>query len=212
MNFEQNIAYFLKKDSIQFIQIYFTTMFFIIIVTFLLHCCYNKKPNLIDYKRHDYNKYDYKKHDYKKHDYEKDDDVSSSTQDEIVDGQIDTSEENYSSVFYESLNLMTKKQLLRIIGVRFRNLNKDQIITMIMGKLIINAVENNIYITKESKNFIRENEKKMESEFFSLYDIKNIGMSDFNETKNESDTDAVLGTSDNDSSSDIDSFDDEKTT
>lgn len=198
MNFEQNITYFFKKDSIQFMQIYFTTMFFIIIVTFLLHCCYNydKKPNFLDYK-----------------DYNKDDDVSSSTQDEIVDDLIDTSEENYSSVFYKSLNLMTKKQLLRIIGVRFRNLNKNQIITIIMGKLIINAVENNIYITKESKNFIRENEKKMESEFFSLYDIKNIENDDFKEANDkttESDTDAVIQTSDYDT--DSDTSDDESET
>ena len=38
----------------------------------------------------------------------------------------------------------------------------------------IDVVENNIYIPKESKKFIRDNEIKMESEFFKLYNLKNV--------------------------------------
>lgn len=191
MNSLQTITYFLKEDSIEYMRIYFATMFFIIIITFLIHCCNTKKENFLEDDK---------------------DDISTSTPDEIVDNEIDTSEENYSSVFFNSLDLMTKKQLLRIIGVRFRNLNKDQIITIIMGKLIINAVENNIYITKESKNFIRENEKKMESEFFSLYNIKNTENDDFkkaNDKTTESDTDAVIQTSDYDTDTSDDEFETE---
>jgi hypothetical protein len=184
MNFEQTITYFLKKDSIDFIKMYFITMFFIIIFAFLSHCCNSKKPNILD--------------------NEKDDDVSSSTQDELENNEIDTSDENFSSVFYDTLNLMTKKQLLKIAGLRCKHFNKSAIIVIVMNKLVLNAVETNMYIPKESIKFIRNKQNKMESEFFRINNIKNP---EINNRAVDSDTDAVLGTSDNDSNSDVDSSD-----
>jgi hypothetical protein len=189
MNIEQTITYLKEKDSIDFIKMYFTTMFLIIIFTFLYHCCSNKKPELIDYK---------------KYDGDKDDDVSSSTQDELENNEIDTSDENFSSVFYDTLNLMTKKQLLKIAGLRCKHFNKSAIIGIVMNKLVLNAVETNMYIPKESIKFIRNKQNKMESEFFRINNIKNP---EINNRAVDSDTDAVLGTSDNDSNSDVDSSD-----
>ena len=100
--------------------------------------------------------------------------------------------------------LVPKKQLLKIAGLRCKHFNKSAIIVIVMNKLVLNAVETNMYIPKESIKFIRNKQNKMESEFFRINNIKNP---EINNRAVDSDTDAVLGTSDNDSNSDVDSSD-----
>jgi hypothetical protein len=85
----------------------------------------------------------------------------------------DTSEDDqYTSILYKSFLLMTKKQLLKITGNKYRNVNKDELIIIAMNKFIIASIENYKLMPQDSKNFVKENKDIMKDEFFKLYNVK----------------------------------------
>jgi CRISPR/Cas system-associated endonuclease Cas1 len=67
---------------------------------------------------------------------------------------------------------MTKKQLLKITGNKYRNVNKDELIIIAMNKFIIASIENYKLMPQDSKSFVKENKDVMKDEFFKLYNVK----------------------------------------
>lgn len=115
--------------------------------------------------------------DNKKVEVEKEVDISdtTSTTSEYEENQNedDTSEDDqYTSILYKSFLLMTKKQLLKITGNKYRNVNKDELIIIAMNKFIIASIENYKLMPQDSKSFVRENKDVMKDEFFKLYNVK----------------------------------------
>ena len=115
--------------------------------------------------------------DNKKIEVEKETEISETTsttseyEEDINDD--DTSEDDqYTSILYKSFLLMTKKQLLKITGNKYRNVNKDELIIIAMNKFIIASIENYKLMPTDSKNFVKENKDIMKDEFFKLYNVK----------------------------------------
>jgi hypothetical protein len=67
--------------------------------------------------------------------------------------------------------IMTKKQLLKITGNKYKNSNKDELIIIAMTKFIVNSIENYNYMPIDSKNFVKKNKEIMKDEFYELYKI-----------------------------------------
>jgi hypothetical protein len=83
----------------------------------------------------------------------------------------DESEEKYTSILFKSFMIMTKKQLLKITGNKYKNSNKDELIIIAMTKFILNSIENYNYMPIDSKNFVKKNKEIMKDEFYELYKI-----------------------------------------
>lgn len=81
------------------------------------------------------------------------------------------SEDKYTSILFKSFMIMTKKQLLKITGDKYRNSNKDELIIIAMTKFIVNSIENYNYMPIDSKNFVKKNKEIMKEEFYELYKI-----------------------------------------
>jgi hypothetical protein len=81
------------------------------------------------------------------------------------------SEDKYTSILFKSFMIMTKKQLLKITGNKYKNSNKDELIIIAMTKFIVNSIENYNYMPIDSKNFVKKNKEIMKEEFYELYKI-----------------------------------------
>jgi hypothetical protein len=97
---------------------------------------------------------------------------SSSSCPEIDDTMSDSSEDQYTSILYKSFLLMTKKQLLRIAGIKYKNVNKDELIILAMNKFILLSIENFKLIPIDTKMYIENNKNIMKEELFKLYNVK----------------------------------------
>jgi len=91
---------------------------------------------------------------------------------EEKDCSLDSSEEQYTSILYKSFLLMSKKQLLRITGIKYKNFNKDELIIIAMNKFIVSSIDNFKLMPIDAKNFVKENQETMKEEFFKLYNVK----------------------------------------
>jgi len=87
---------------------------------------------------------------------------------------LDSSEQPYTSVLYESFLLMTKKQLLKMTGSKYKNLNKDELIIIALTNFLASSIQNCKLIPSESKIFIQENKDIMKKELYILYNIKSL--------------------------------------
>jgi hypothetical protein len=67
---------------------------------------------------------------------------------------------------------MTKKQLLKITGNKYKNVNKDELIIIAMNKFIVLSVENFKLIPVDAKLYVKENKDTMKDELFKLYNVK----------------------------------------
>ena len=94
----------------------------------------------------------------------------SKTSDEEEDE--DSPTEQYSSVLFKSFSLLTKKQLLKMTGSKYKNKNKDELVVIAMYKFISKAVEHSNHLPKGIKLFVKENKHSMKQELFELYQIE----------------------------------------
>lgn len=104
-----------------------------------------------------------------------DDDTSvdseySKTSEEDEDSPI----EKYSSVLFKSFSLLTKKQLVKMTGNKYKNKNKDELIVIAMYKFISKAVEHSHRLPKGVKLYIHDNKHLMKQELLELYKIESI--------------------------------------
>ena len=94
----------------------------------------------------------------------------SKTSDEDEDE--DSPTEQYSSVLFKSFSLLTKKQLLKMTGKKYKNKNKDELVVIAMYKFISKAVDNSHHLPKGIKLFVKENKLSMKQELLELYQIE----------------------------------------
>lgn len=98
------------------------------------------------------------------------DSMSTSTENDEVTST--TSEDQYTSILYKSFLLMTKKQLLKITGSKYKNVNKDELIIIAMNKFILLSIENFKLIPVDTKMYVKDNKEIMKDELFKLYNVK----------------------------------------
>jgi hypothetical protein len=98
------------------------------------------------------------------------DSMSTSTEkDEVIST---TSEDQYTSILYKSFLLMTKKQLLKITGNKYKNVNKDELIIIAINKFILLSIKNFKLIPVDTKMYVKDNKEIMKDELFKLYNVK----------------------------------------
>ena len=115
---------------------------------------------------------------------------TTSEYDEDRNGDDTSEDDQYTSILYKSFLLMTKKQLLKITGNKYRNVNKDELIIIAMNKFIIASIENYKLMPQDSKNFVKENKDIMKDEFFKLYNVKSKEFLDNITERNLDDSDS----------------------
>lgn len=98
------------------------------------------------------------------------DSMSTSTENDEITST--TSEDQYTSILYKSFLLMTKKQLLKITGSKYKNFNKDELIIIAMNKFILLSIENFKLIPVDTKMYVKDNKEIMKDELFKLYNVK----------------------------------------
>ena len=101
-------------------------------------------------------------------------DVSDSTSTSSENDELTstTSDDQYTSILYKSFLLMTKKQLLKITGSKYKNVNKDELIIIAMNKFILLSIENFKLIPVDTKMYVKDNKEIMKDELFKLYNVK----------------------------------------
>lgn len=86
----------------------------------------------------------------------------------------DSPTEQYTSVLFKSFSLLTKKQLLKMTGRKYRNKNKDELVVIAMSKFISKAVEHSERLPKGIKLFVKENKQIMRQELIELYKVNSV--------------------------------------
>lgn len=89
---------------------------------------------------------------------------------EVIDNSSDTSEDQYTSILYKSFSLMTNKQLVKIVGNKYKYKNKDELIILSISKFIQMSIENTD-LPVIVKKFIVENNEEMTEELYQLYKV-----------------------------------------
>ena len=92
----------------------------------------------------------------------------SETSDEVDE----SSSDHYISVLFKSFSLLTKKQLLKMIGRKYKNQNKDKLIVIAMYKFISNSVEHSDSLPKIVKLYVKENKHIMKEELLNQVNDK----------------------------------------
>jgi len=109
--------------------------------------------------------------DYTKEEKEEDED------DEIYE---DNSNENppqtkkESLILFQTFNMLTKKQLVKMTSPIWKNKNKDELIVIAIHKFIIHAIDNAKYIPKNSKYFLLTNRELLKKELIEFYGNNNL--------------------------------------
>jgi hypothetical protein len=85
----------------------------------------------------------------------------------------DTSDDQYTSILYKSFLLMTKKQLLKITGNKYKNMCKDELIIIAINKFILHSIDNFKLMPSDAKNFVKKNKETMIDELYKLYKVQN---------------------------------------
>ena len=122
---------------------------------------------------------------------EEDDDTSVSSDDNSNDENeyllrsdspfTEDEKDKYTSVLFEAFYLLTKRQLLRIVGSKYKNKNKVELIVIAIHKFISNAIDNSERLPKVVKIYVKENKEEMKLELLKLYEVDT---SDDNEEDN----------------------------
>ena len=154
--------------------------FMILILFYTLCDCVNNSYNKIEYSKHVDEIEETCENADKNIDYEEDSDDDatsvdseySKTSDE--DEEEDSPTEQYSSVLFKSFSLLTKKQLLKMTGSKYKYKNKDELVVIAMYKFISKAVEHSHHLPKGIKLFVKENKHSMKQELLELYQIESI--------------------------------------
>ena len=109
-------------------------------------------------------------------DYEEDseDDATSIDSEYSKTSDEDSSGEQYSSILFKSFSLLTKKQLLKMTGSKYKNKNKDELVVIAMYKFISKAVEHSNGLPKGVKLYINENKHLMKQELLELYQVESM--------------------------------------
>lgn len=152
---------------------------FMILMFFYSLCdCVNNSYNKIEYSKHiDEMEQTYENVDKNNNDYEEDsDDDATSIDSEYskTSDEEDSPTQEYTSVLFKSFSLLTKKQLLKMTGSKYKNKNKDELVVIAMYKFISKAVENSQRLPKGVKLFVKENKNSMKQELLELYQIESI--------------------------------------
>jgi hypothetical protein len=153
---------------------------FMILIFFCALCdCVSNSYDKVEYSNHiDEKEKTSDNVDKNNNDYEEDsaDDATSieseysKTSDEVEDSPT----QEYTSVLFKSFSLLTKKQLLKMTGSKYKNKNKDELVVIAMYKFISKAVENSQRLPKGVKLFVKENKHSMKQELLELYQIESI--------------------------------------
>jgi hypothetical protein len=89
---------------------------------------------------------------------------------EVNDNSSDTSEDQYTSILYKAFSLMTNKQLLKIVGNKYKYKTKDELIILSISKFVQLSIKNTD-LPVIVKKFIVENNEEMTEELYQLYKV-----------------------------------------
>jgi hypothetical protein len=157
---------------------------FMILIFFYTLCdCVNNSYNKIEYSKHidemennNLENSNLEQASENNNDYEEDsDDDATSIDSEYSKTSYedeDSPTEQYSSVLFKSFSLLTKKQLLKMSGSKYKYKNKDELVVIAMYKFISKAVEHSHHLPKGIKLFVKENKHSMKQELLELYQIE----------------------------------------
>jgi hypothetical protein len=150
----------------------------VILIVFTAFCdCMNNSYNKIEStKQIDETEQTDEPEDVGQQDYEEDseDDATSIDSEYSKTSDEDSSGDQYSSVLFKSFSLLTKKQLLKMTGSKYKNKNKDELVVIAMYKFISKAVEHSSRLPKGVKLYINENKHLMKQELLELYQVESM--------------------------------------
>jgi len=82
-------------------------------------------------------------------------------------------DEKYTSVIYKAFTLLTKKQLLTIIGKKYMTDKKEKLVVLALHKFLLSSVEKSDKLTKGIKLFVDCNKDLLKKELLELYEVDN---------------------------------------
>ena len=85
--------------------------------------------------------------------------------------QSDISEEP-TSILFKAFSLLTKKQLLKITGNKYKHENKDVLIVFAINNFIFKTIQSNEKLPLLVKNFIKDNKNQMLDETLESYGLE----------------------------------------
>jgi hypothetical protein len=80
--------------------------------------------------------------------------------------------EEMTSILYKSFSLLTKKQLLKITGKKYKYENKDILIVLAINKFIFKSIQNNEQLPSMVKKFVKQNKNQMLDETLKSYGLE----------------------------------------